>query len=558
MKRLLSKKLIALPVIASLFLPMFSAAAAPSDVPTDAWYHDAVGVCYEKGILSGVSDTTFAPDGLITTKEAIVIAARIHSMLNDRKITATGDWFTPYEAYLQTQGVLQGNEYFTDSLMNRELFADLIYKVLPNNLPAINATSEIPAYLKTGSYYKTVLYLYQTGILGGTDVYGRFSPYKTLTRAEVAVICQRILDSNRRIKVSFSPLPAPNITQLSIDLTDIRITDFDGTYLFCENSDYKHTVFDLTGKQLFPWGNAFSFSDGVFMTSDGDFSQFYDTAGTLLFTTDKLITGFENGYALAVTDPEEGEWCLPYELIDKQGTVIKRVETTNPTVGAFPSLHYRSEGYCIVYLSPTRIGLLELETGKITPFDQHIVDYSRMQNGIYMVRYYDENWNVHENFIDTKGNMLLKNDTNRIFRPFNGKDFIASPDQNHYGILNMDTEEWKVPPIYDDINLGNQFGILYNKNFEGKVENMSVIDLFTYKIVANATILPSTTQHPWMVDSTDFFVVHTALENWPNNQKVICDIYGNVIIPSFYEQERYADGKLIYQNEGKYYVYTID
>lgn len=86
MKRLLSL------VLAGLLLwpvCLSAAAAGPAlpkvrdypgftDVPADAWYAEAVKVCYEAGVLNGITETSFAPQDPLTAAQLEVLTARVH------------------------------------------------------------------------------------------------------------------------------------------------------------------------------------------------------------------------------------------------------------------------------------------------------------------------------------------------------------------------------------------------------------------------------------------------------------------------------------------------
>ena len=49
------------------------------DVPQDAWYADAVATLTSLGIITGLPDGTFRPEGKITRAEFAAIAARFDS-----------------------------------------------------------------------------------------------------------------------------------------------------------------------------------------------------------------------------------------------------------------------------------------------------------------------------------------------------------------------------------------------------------------------------------------------------------------------------------------------
>ncbi len=50
-----------------------------SDISDGQWYAQGVQTAYEYGLMSGVSNTLFNPEGNLTVAEAITIACRIHS-----------------------------------------------------------------------------------------------------------------------------------------------------------------------------------------------------------------------------------------------------------------------------------------------------------------------------------------------------------------------------------------------------------------------------------------------------------------------------------------------
>ncbi len=80
MKKQLCSLLTALALAVGL-LPSAAHAAenAPSfaDVPAAAWYADAVQYVYENGLMTGVSESEFAPDGTATRGQIVTILWRL-------------------------------------------------------------------------------------------------------------------------------------------------------------------------------------------------------------------------------------------------------------------------------------------------------------------------------------------------------------------------------------------------------------------------------------------------------------------------------------------------
>ena len=86
MKRLMSFCMLLL-LICALALPCYAAEPVLpkvreytgfSDVPAGAWYEKALKVCYESGILNGISDTNFGPQEPLTAAQLEVLSARVH------------------------------------------------------------------------------------------------------------------------------------------------------------------------------------------------------------------------------------------------------------------------------------------------------------------------------------------------------------------------------------------------------------------------------------------------------------------------------------------------
>lgn len=126
-----------------------------SDVPTDAWYAAAVNTLASLGIVNGVGNSQFAPDRPITRAEFTVIAMRF------------------------TNGTTEGENIFSDVSENDWFYNQVV-----------------------GS----IQYGWITGYSDGT-----FQPNKTISRAEVTAIVNRMLD--RRADENF----------VSLHLDDLRL-----------------------------------------------------------------------------------------------------------------------------------------------------------------------------------------------------------------------------------------------------------------------------------------------------------------------------------------------
>lgn len=173
------------------------------DVPENAWYSDAVALCYEVELMNG-KDTGFDPSGTMTLGECAAIAARVGEALGAGAVVQvspkpgeTLPWYKPYVDYLTGLGA----EFRRDpaETATRQDFFGLLAAVVPEGkLAPINSITALPDTKDPG-----VLRFYNAGILTGVDAYGTFAPGGTLSRAEVAVMVARI--ARPALRQKFTP-----------------------------------------------------------------------------------------------------------------------------------------------------------------------------------------------------------------------------------------------------------------------------------------------------------------------------------------------------------------
>ena len=78
-----------------------------TDVTADKWYYTYVNIAYHYGIVNGVSDTQFNPDGVITRQEAAVMVtrgAKLCGMDTEFNETSTRDILSQFTDYITIDG----------------------------------------------------------------------------------------------------------------------------------------------------------------------------------------------------------------------------------------------------------------------------------------------------------------------------------------------------------------------------------------------------------------------------------------------------------------------
>ncbi len=217
------KKLLALILTGVMVLSFVTSAFAAnfSDVDENyAWAQDAISNLSEKGIVTGYEDGTFRPGNSITRQEAIALFSRAMGASEEVNEPIVNLAFGIYEAdiagcedsYAAKQGAYliyrkiltaaEVKEYLLKDNRNIELkryeAATLISKALGGDAWLASNTDfdvefedkdEIPARALGYVYYATAL-----GIMNGMDE-NKFGPNETVTRAQIAAMIQRILDT---------------------------------------------------------------------------------------------------------------------------------------------------------------------------------------------------------------------------------------------------------------------------------------------------------------------------------------------------------------------------
>lgn len=108
-----------------------------SDIPQTEWYASEVANAYELGLMNGIGDGLFAPDGNVTVAEAVTMASRAAAIYAGETIdTATaGEWFTPYVNYALSKGIIKDGQFEEyDRAAKRSEVAVIFKNAMPGGL----------------------------------------------------------------------------------------------------------------------------------------------------------------------------------------------------------------------------------------------------------------------------------------------------------------------------------------------------------------------------------------------------------------------------------------
>ena len=162
-----------------------------TDVLETAWYHKAVTAMADGGLVSGVGNNKFNPNGTLTYAQFCTILAKACSFEVGRD--------NEYWAYKAIQSCISAgfitdlgeiNQKNYDTPISREAAVSAMYLAGEKKVAVkdVSAT-DIPDYAKISDRYKdNILKAYQVGITSGMDSLGTFEPKGNLTRAQICTL----------------------------------------------------------------------------------------------------------------------------------------------------------------------------------------------------------------------------------------------------------------------------------------------------------------------------------------------------------------------------------
>ncbi len=171
-----------------------------TDVNKNDWYYDSVMYASEKGIINGIGNNQFNPQGILTVAEAIKLSASIHANYNNyeglKPSTASTHWAEPYYDYAVTNGIIKETD-FSKSDFDKAITRARMFYIFANTLPEseypeINEVQNAPEQPSNEHTRK----LFCAGIVIGNEK--GFEEVKNITRAETAEIVLRMTAHSKR------------------------------------------------------------------------------------------------------------------------------------------------------------------------------------------------------------------------------------------------------------------------------------------------------------------------------------------------------------------------
>ena len=159
--------------------------ASFADIPETAWYYDAVKTVCEAGIMKGVTDTEFEPDGTLTRAMIWTMLARVGGVDTDGGAT----WYDKAQAWAIENGVSDGLD--AAGALTREQLVTMLWRL--NGEPVVDYLITSPDASQISSWaLEAMRWAASIGLIEGDET-GALAPTATTTRAQAATFMVRYL-----------------------------------------------------------------------------------------------------------------------------------------------------------------------------------------------------------------------------------------------------------------------------------------------------------------------------------------------------------------------------
>lgn len=174
------------------------------DVPNNAWYYTAVAYAIKNGLMNGMSATTFEPETSMTRAMLVTVLWRYAGEpiegLNSFTDVHDSDWYSDAVNWAAINGIVGGvgnNKFDPNGKITREQLATILYRYASSQLIETSARDNLKAFpdAKNVSPWASdaMRWAVAEGLINGSD--GKLLPQGNATRAQVATILMRFIEN---------------------------------------------------------------------------------------------------------------------------------------------------------------------------------------------------------------------------------------------------------------------------------------------------------------------------------------------------------------------------
>lgn len=175
-----------------------------SDVASDAWYADSIEYAVLKGLMNGMSATTFEPETQMNRAMLVTVLWRYAGAPIDGGNTFSdvedGQWYTDAIAWAAHNGIVNGvaeNRFDPNGTITREQLATILYRYAKSSGLDVSSRDTLAAFPDTAQISSwasdAISWAVAEGLINGAD--GKLMPQGNATRAQVATILMRFIEN---------------------------------------------------------------------------------------------------------------------------------------------------------------------------------------------------------------------------------------------------------------------------------------------------------------------------------------------------------------------------
>lgn len=174
-----------------------------TDVPANHWAQAAIQYVYDNGLMTGVSNSEFAPEATTTRAMIVSMLARMENVTSAADAgfadVAADDWYATAVNWAAANGIVSGisdDTFAPNDPITREQLAAMLMNYAQWKGQDTSARADLSDYTDQPSTWATeaVQWAVAEGLLNGvTD--DELQPQGQATRAQVAAIMQRFLEA---------------------------------------------------------------------------------------------------------------------------------------------------------------------------------------------------------------------------------------------------------------------------------------------------------------------------------------------------------------------------
>lgn len=329
-------------ISASAQVPKFS------DVPESHWAYANITRLCDKGIVGGMGDGRFSPDGTVTRAQFIkmIVDAMVMEAADEETVAtmtnAKNDypttWFEPYVKAAKAVNLYEGTMY-SDFAPNsddwnwpiqRYFMAVILYNcmekdssVKPAKVTSTTLADFDDLLIQEKSVRDAVKYVYAAGLMSGYED-GKFNGYGMMNRAEAAAVICRLMDWNAKdhdgvLDTSIEKITLENMDSYLadyeyFDVEKTPVTKTDGIY-----TDYRQFI----QEPFYSKDSTLTDNSGTYDTLSPSCPIIKGSFETILGMTEEELEFDTVVFNVRLSTSDKSVTSIPYKIIYSDGTVIR-------------------------------------------------------------------------------------------------------------------------------------------------------------------------------------------------------------------------------------------